>query len=31
VTLGRNSEIATQIALQENPGFVPGPVRRVSN
>jgi hypothetical protein len=31
VTLGRNSEIATQIALQENPGFFPGPVRRVSN
>jgi hypothetical protein len=31
VTMGRNSEIATQIALQQNPGFVPGPVRRVSN
>lgn len=31
VTMGRNSEIATQIALQQNPGFVPGPVRKVSN
>ena len=30
VTMGRNSEIATQIALQQNPGFVAGPVRRVS-
>jgi hypothetical protein len=30
VTMGRNSEIATQIALQQNPGFVSGPVRRVS-
>lgn len=31
VTMGRNSQIATQVALQQNPGFVPGPVRRVSN
>lgn len=31
VTMGRNSEIATQIALQQNPGFIPGPVRRISN
>ena len=30
VTMGRNSEIATQIALQQNPGFLAGPVRRVS-
>ena len=30
VTMGRNSEIATQVALQQNPGFIPGPVRRVS-
>ena len=30
VTMGRNSEIATQLALQQNPGFMPGPVRRVS-
>jgi hypothetical protein len=30
ITMGRNSEVATQIALQENPGFVSGPVRRVS-
>lgn len=31
IALGRNSEIATQQALQQNPGFVSGPVRRVSN
>lgn len=33
VTLGRNSEIATQMAIQQSPAFVwvPGPVRRVSN
>ena len=30
VTLGRNSEIATQEALQQNPGYISGPVRRVS-
>ena len=30
VTMGRNSQIATEVALQQNPGFVPGPVRRVS-
>ncbi len=30
ITMGRNSEVATQVALQQNPGFVPGPVRRVS-
>ncbi len=30
VTLGRNSDIATQLALQQNPGYVSGPVRRVS-
>ena len=29
VTLGRNSDIATQLALQQNPGYVSGPVRRV--
>lgn len=30
ITMGRNSEVATQLALQQNPGFVAGPVRRVS-
>jgi hypothetical protein len=30
VTMGRNSAIATEIALRQNPGFVSGPVRRVS-
>jgi hypothetical protein len=30
VMLGRNSEIATQLALQQNPGFFSGPVRKVS-
>ncbi len=30
VTMGRNSEIATQAALRQNPGYVSGPVRRVS-
>ena len=30
VTMGRNSEIATQIALRQNPGFGAGPVRRIS-
>ncbi len=33
VTMGRNSEIATQMAIQQSPSYVwmPGPVRRVSN
>ncbi|MGI9471007.1 MAG: SHD1 domain-containing protein [Rubripirellula sp.] len=31
VTMGRNSEIATQLAVRQNPGFAPGPVRRISN
>lgn len=30
VTMGRNSLIATDVALRQNPGFVAGPVRRVS-
>jgi hypothetical protein len=31
VVPGRNSRQATQLALSRNPGFVAGPVRRVSN
>jgi hypothetical protein len=31
VVPGRNSRQATELALQRNPGFVAGPVRRVSN
>jgi hypothetical protein len=31
VTMGRNSLIATDVALRQNPGFRSGPVRRVSN
>ncbi|MEM1068073.1 MAG: SHD1 domain-containing protein [Planctomycetota bacterium] len=30
VTMGRNSEIATQNALRQNPGYFAGPVRKVS-
>lgn len=30
VTMGRNSQVATQIALQQNPGYVSGSVRKVS-
>ena len=30
VTMGRNSEVAKQNALRQYPGFVPGPIRKVS-
>jgi hypothetical protein len=30
ISQGRDSETATQAALQQNPGFMRGPVRRVS-
>lgn len=30
ITMGRNSAVATEIALRQNPGFVAGPIRKVS-